>query len=202
MSSRLTVLGLLFLACISCVSSDKIRTNAAGVEVTYPDEGVRSPEFCNPTGKKGQDLKQCYEFNESFYKSFDDEARQREPWFNFPSDSWAESDEVDQKYVYTVTKEQEAVSRLEQDPVVELTPAEVEQLSGIKTEIPGHKPYLLRALYYFRETGSFAVYVQGDAVMVRHDSVGSTTPKETRSAVIVYRPVKPIVLFVDCQVTE
>lgn len=189
---------------VSCVTSSKTKTNSSGVEVTYPDpdDDKDVPKFCNPTGKKGDTLKQCYEQNETLYKTFDDEAKQREPWFNFAPDNWADSNELDSRLVYSVKNDGEAVKRLETVPFVGLTESEVEAISGIKAAIAGHKPYLVRALYYFKETGTFSVFEKSGAILVRHDSIGASTPKEVRSAVVVFLKDVPKAVYVDCQVAE
>lgn len=192
----------LVILTVSCISAQKTRTNSSGVEVTYPDQDVTSPAFCNPTGKKGVELQKCYEFNQTLYKEVEVAAEQREPWFNFPAESWVDSNEVDAKRIFTVVDENEAVRRLENIPFVELAAGEAETLSGSKFRLEGHKPYLVRGLYYFRETGGFTLFTKGDALLVQHDSSGSTTPKEQRTGVIVWLASEPSAVYVDCQITE
>src|SRR5690348_12341517 len=51
------------------------------------------PQFCNPAGKQGAELKKCLASNDSVSRSFADEAKKREPWFNFAPDSWVTSTE-------------------------------------------------------------------------------------------------------------
>jgi hypothetical protein len=174
-----------------------------GVEDPDPEEEtVDQPAFCNPTGKKGEDLRKCYEHNETLYKDFDEEAKKREPWFNFTPDSWAQSPEVDAKHVFPVVHEAEAIKRLEAVPLVELTAQEVQRFTG-KAPLGGAlKPYLVRGLVYFRQTGAFAVFQKNGNILVRHDSIGGSTPPESRSAVVVYLDFKPKEVYVDCGVAE
>jgi hypothetical protein len=171
------------------------------VEDPDPEKDGAGPAFCNPTGKQGEDLRRCNEANAALDKSFDDEAKKREPWFNFTPDSWEGSKELDQKFVASVVKEDEAVKRLEAAPLVELSGTEAQYFTG-KAALPGVKPYLVRALMYFKETGNFAVFEKDQAIYVRHDSLGNATPSERRSAVVVYLAYKPKQVYVDCQVAE
>lgn len=197
------VLNAIFLQ-VSCVTSSSTKLNSSGVEITYPDpEGDKDvPEFCNPTGKKGDVLKECFERNESLYKTFEDDAKQREPWFNFAPDNWVDSVELDTRLVYGVINNEDAVKRLETKTIIELSDLEVEAISGVKAVVEGYKPYLVRALYYFKETGTYSIFEKSDAILVRHDSIGATTPIEIRSAVIVFLKTVPKTVYIDCQVTE
>lgn len=193
------------VAATGCVSTAKSDPNALPeVEVQDPDpeKDKGGPEFCNPTGKTGAELKKCYEHNEQIYGEFDAEAKKREPWFNFTPESWVTSRELDPKFIVNVTQEAEAVSKLEATPFVELSVAEAQHFTGKNLTFPGTKPYLLRGLMYFKDTGSFSVFEKDESVYVRHDSLGSSTPKETRSAVVVYLSFRPKTVYVDCQVAE
>lgn len=180
--------------------------DALGVVDPDPDAEVdaQASKLCNPTGKSGEALSKCYEQNETVYKQFDEDAKKREPWFSFPSDSWAESQELDPKLIVKLAPQHEpaAVKRLENEPAVELSESEVAQLTGKAEKVAGLKPYLVRGLFYFRDTGNFAVYRKSGAILVQHDSVGTTMPRENRSGVVVYLPEKPKQIFVDCSVTE
>lgn len=198
------VCGVFLSLTVGCTTSRPAGDPLADLDVEDPDpdQDTDLPKFCNPTGKQGDDLKKCYEQNESLYKEFDDEAKKREPWFNFTPDSWASSEEIDSKHVLKVVKEPEAVAKLEGAPIVELTPTEVEFFAGKQTTFPGLKPFLVRGLLYFRDTGAFAVYTKEEAILVHHDSHGATTPNETRSAVVVFLTQKPKDVFVDCGVGE
>lgn len=170
-----------------------------GVEDPDPNEPA-GPEFCNPRGKEGEDLRKCFEHNDAIYRGFEDEAKQREPWFNFTRDSWVQSPEIDSKFVVPVVQEDEAVKRLEKQALIELSPAEAEHLTSKPAPTGNVKPYLVRALLYYRENGIFAVFRKGDSILVRHDSRGASQPSETRSALVVYLDFKPKEIYVDCGV--
>jgi hypothetical protein len=189
---------------IGCVSGGSKKTNDSGVEVTYPDpeDDKDTPAFCNPTGKKGPDLVKCYEINEAIYQSVNDEAEKREPWFNFAPDNWAESTELDPSLIYIVLKPDEVLARLEQNEFLEIDALEVEKLSGKKPMTADLRPYLVRGLAYFEQTGSFSVFEKAEAILVRHDSTGTTIPAEKRTALIVFLATEPKAVYVDCQVTE
>lgn len=177
-----------------------------GDSVRDPDPLVEEngPKFCNPTGKEGDDLRKCYEFNESLYKEFDEEAEKREPWFNITPDSWVASQEVDPTFVLPVMRPSEAVAKLDAVPIVELTPADAESFTGkpAPANASGRKPYLVRALYYYLDTGAFAVFQKDKSILVRHDSVGRPDGHEQRTALVVYLPFQPQELYVDCQASE
>lgn len=189
-------------ACVSAEKSDPNALPEIDVEDPDPEKDKGGPEFCNPTGKTGADLKKCYEHNEQIYGQFEAEAKEREPWFNFTPESWMTSTEVDPKFVFNVTQDDEAVKKLEAQPFYELTAAEAQHFTGKAASFPGTKPYLLRGLMYYKETGSFSVFEKDGSVFVRHDSLGGSTPKETRAAVVAFLPFKPKVVYVDCQVAE
>ncbi len=188
-----------------CVSTEKSDPNALpelDVQDPDPEQDKGGPQFCNPTGKSGDELKTCYEHNEQIYGEFDAEAKKREPWFNFTPESWVTSKELDPKFILNVTQEAEAVTKLEAAPFLELSASDVQHFTGKAASFPGTKPYLLRGLIYFKDTGSFSVFEKDESVYVRHDSLGSSTPQETRSAVVAFLAFKPKIVYVDCQVAE
>ncbi len=177
--------------------------SAAELGVVDPDPSrYNGPEFCNPTGRQGNDLKRCLDQNEGLYKEFAEEAKRREPWFNFAGDGWADSQELESKYVLQVQSNAAAgvVKRLEQVPVVELAEAEVNQITGKAADFAGRKPYLVRALMYHQDSGRFAVFEKGQDIFVRHDSTGAATQAEHRTGVVIFLPFKPNNVFIDCQV--
>ncbi len=200
----------LALVLTGCIHSRQAAANAEtlpepdelGVEDPDPEKDQAGPEFCNPAGKQGEALRTCFEHNESLYSEFADEAKAREPWYNFTPDSWAMSAEVDPKYVLTVVKPDEAVKVLEAAPLVELDGPAVAYYTGKAAAFPGLKAYLVRGLMYFKNTGAFSVFQKGQAIFVRHDSTGDSTPAETRSAVVVFLAHRPNAIYVDCQVAE
>lgn len=192
----------------ACSTTEKYNNSALAspeelaIQDPEPDEVGDQPVFCNPTNKTGEELRKCYEYNESLYKVFDDEAKKREPWFNFTPDSWVQSPEIERRFVVPVLNESEAIKRLETTPSIELSPAEAQQLTGKAPVEGGRKPYLVRALLYYRETGAFSVFTKAGSILVSHESIGSSIPPETRSALVVYLDFKPKEIFVDCGVVE
>lgn len=172
-------------------------------KIQTPDDNDDAPQFCNPQGKTGAALKACIDQNEALYKEFDEEAKTREPWFNFTPDSWTDSQQVDAAQVQQVLNESEAVKRLEQKSFVELSSDDYEMLMGKKGTSTTAKPYLVRALYYFKESGEFTVFRKGSALLVQHDSIGSTdSPKEHRTGLIVFLDAAPTQVYVDCSLAD
>ncbi|MBM4251105.1 MAG: hypothetical protein FJ146_03980 [Deltaproteobacteria bacterium] len=195
-------LASIILSCTHPKSDDSGKiASASELGVVDPDPSRYSgPEFCNPTGRQGNDLKRCLDQNEGLYKEFAEEAKRREPWFNFAGEGWVESQELDDKYVIAVQDPAVAVKKLEQSSVVELTVPEVNQITGRSTDFAGRKPYLVRALMYHKDSGRFAVFEKGQDIFVRHDSTGPASQKEHRTAVVLFLPFKPVNIFIDCQV--
>jgi len=214
LARRPSALVLAALACpwlVSCMATnvshpDSLPDPAVIAAAEDPDPAADvdqdEPQFCNPSGKQGVALAQCNEHNEALNQSFDEAAKQREPWFNFIPDNWVSSQELDAKYVVPVVKQAEAVKELEKTPLVQLTSPEVEYYTGKKESFPGLQAYLVRGLMYFQQTGSFSVFEKGEAIFVRHDSTGDLTPDEKRTGVVVFLSFKPKDIYVDCQVSE
>lgn len=198
-------LGMFVAMATACMSGQKhspdelASVEDLGVEDPDPTDEA-GPEFCNPRGKEGEELRKCFEHNDAIYRVFEDEAKQREPWFNFTRDSWVQSPEIDSKFVLPVIKEKDAVQKLKKQALVELSPAEAEQLTGKPALTGSLKPYLVRALLYHRENGVFTVFRKGESILVRHDSRGESQPSETRSALVVYLDFQPKEIYVDCGV--
>jgi len=166
------------------------------------DKDDKTPAFCNPTDLQGAELRQCYEHNDALYKDVNEESKKREPWFNFASDNWLQAKELDQKFVLSVLHEEEAVGKLSQTALTELSPAEAAHFTGKQQNFAGRRPYLTRALVYFKATGNFAVFEKDQEILIRHDSVGENNPGEKHSAVVVYLDFKPKKVYIDCQLTE
>jgi hypothetical protein len=198
------VAAIIMFNLIGCVSGSNTKTNDSGVEITYPNpaDDKDTPKFCNPTGKKGPELFKCYEFNDAIYQTVNDEAKKREPWFNFAPDNWVDGIELDPRRIFSVIKVEQAVAALENVSFIEIGSLEVEQFTGQKASIEGAKPYLVRSLIYFEKTGNFSVFEKNGAILVRHDSIGSTIPPEKRTGLVVFLASPPKAVFVDCQVTE
>ena len=165
-----------------------------------PEADQGQPQFCNVTGKQGAELQKCVEHNEAYYHQFAEEAKQREPWFNFTPDSWLTSTELEPRYVLRVVKQDEAVRKLEATPLVELSKDEVGYFTGKAPTYPGLRPYLVRGLT--EGQGDFSVFEKGQAIFVRHDSLGAPAPSEQRTALVVFLAFKPQEVYIDCQAGE
>lgn len=188
----------------SATSSALAEDEVLHVEDPDPDQDkeLNLPKFCNPTGKTGTSQTQCYEFNDRYYQKYEVEAKEREPWFNFAHDNWLSSHEIEEKYVIPVVNILEAVNRLEQVPLIDLSLIEVKQFSGKSIQYKDRKPYLVRGLTYYKDNGKFSVFEKEHAILVRHDSHGEPNHEETRFPVILWLPYKPSKIYVDCQLTD
>jgi hypothetical protein len=176
-----------------------------GITDPGPDQdgpGSDEVNFCSVTGKTGAARDQCLAHNRAINQTFRDEATKREPWFHFVPDGWSQTPELDRRFVVPVVDDQEAVKKLEAVPFAELTAADVQRYTGKAAQFAGRKPFLVRALLYYRETGTFHVYAKDQAILVQHDSFGKDTPDETRSAVVVFLSAVPQSVYVDCGLSE
>ncbi len=189
-------------------ASEELESDPRILAAHDPDpDNDKGPEFCNPAGKAGAALQACHAHNDAIYKEFENDAKAREPWFNFPPDSWADSKEVPTAHIVTVPagpNSEAAVERLAKEAIIELDNDSAAKMAGrpAPAGVTGQRPFLLRGLVYLRENGSFRVYEKGQAVLVRHDSSGDPTTTESRAPIIVYLPFKPSELFVDCQIGD
>jgi hypothetical protein len=192
------------LSCLltGCVSTRERGDSPVTIRDPDPDNDLEAPNLCNPTGKTGAELVKCQEQNNQYFSQFEEEAKKREPWFNFPPDSWLDSTELDSKYVMSPSQEADAVKWLEKAPFVELSSADVKNLTGKATSVPGRKAYLVRSLLYAKDGGAFNVFEKNASVYVRHEVEGITPQTERRSALILWLPFMPKNLYVDCQVIE
>ena len=198
-----TFRGAIFIAlCSLAAALTGCVTGSNEFEDPNPDTDRGGPQFCNPTGKTGAALTACKAQNLSLYKNFDDEAKKREPWFDFAPDGWAAAKEVDNVLVMAVVREDEARAKLEAAAFVALTPTDVEFYTGKRAETADRSPYLVRGLRYYKNTGVFKVYEKDRAILVQHDSEGLEVPDETRSAVVVLLKSPPTHVYVQCGVVE
>jgi hypothetical protein len=185
-----------------CVSTSNSSDNSIAIKDPDPDNDPDAPNLCNPSGKTGAELAKCQEKNNAYFAQFEEEAKKREPWFNFPQDSWLDSTEIDSRYVISPARESEAVNRLEKSSFVELSQIEVRELTGKDMSVPGRKAWLVRGLLYAKDRGAFNVFEKNSSVYVRHEVEGVNPQTEKRSALILWLPYTPKNLYVDCQVIE
>jgi hypothetical protein len=199
--------GILSLALLSslqhgCVSVARKEDSQVAVRDPDPDNDLDAPNLCNPTGKSGAELAKCQDQNNAYFAQFEEEAKKREPWFNFPQESWLDSTELDSKYVVSPVRESEAVKRLEKTPFVELSQVDIKELTGKEISVPGRRAYLVRGLLYAKDGGAFNVFEKNSSVYVRHEVEGVNPQTESRSALILWLPYTPKNLYVDCQVID
>lgn len=186
---------LLALAATACV------TGASRPNPGEPDEST--PDYCNVAlAPAGAEHDKCVAHNRALNESFNNDAKQREPWFNFAPDGWAQSDELEERYVVPVTHDEEATAALEKAAFLALSPADVLRFTGKEAAFAGRQAFLVRALVYFKQTGSFHVFQKDESILVQHDSVGVDLPAETRAAVVVFLPQAPRNVYVDCGLLE
>lgn len=200
-------IALLSAAWIGFVTSGCVSTSGSGesslaIKDPDPENDPDAPNLCNPAGKTGAELAKCQEKNNAYFAQFEEEAKKREPWFNFPQDSWLDSTEIDSRYVISPTRESEAITRLEKAPFVELSQSDIRELTGKDMSVPGRKAYLVRGLLYAKDKGAFNVFEKNSSVYVRHEVEGVNPQTEKRSALILWLPYTPKNLYVDCQVIE
>jgi hypothetical protein len=128
-------------------------------------------------------------------------------WHNPPSQGAlvGEGQRLDRARIHEVveSKQTEAEELLEDVSIVELTD---EQAAGfVGQALPaaaGTKPYLARAVYLARATGSFSVIVYEDQLVVHHGSLGSGGYRMGRQALVLQLERAPAEVFVTCSMAK
>lgn len=64
------------------------------------------------------------------------------------------------------------------------------------------RPYLVRAIYGFRGTGSYRISQNKTALIVFHGSLGHTTPEPKKSALVVCLSSQPLEVYGSISVAE
>jgi len=130
-----------------------------------------------------------------------------DPWYNPPSQDAlvGQGQRLDRARIHEVveSKKAEAEELLENVSTVELTDEQATAFVGqTLPEAAGTKPYLARAVYPARGTGSFSVSVYEDQLMVHHGSLGSGGYPMGRQALVLQLEHAPAEVFVTCSITK
>jgi hypothetical protein len=128
-------------------------------------------------------------------------------WYNPPSQGAlvGQGQGLDRARIHEVVepRQAEAEELLADISIVELTD---EQAAGfIGQELPeaaGTKPYLTRAVYLARGTGSFSVTIYEDQLTVHHGSLGSGGYHMGRQALVLQLERAPAEVFVTCSMAK
>jgi hypothetical protein len=101
------------------------------------------------------------------------------------------------------SKESEAEALLEAVSTVEITAAQAFDLIGEPLpEVAGTIPYLTRAVYLTKGTGSFSVSSCKDWLHVVHGSLGSGGYRMKRQALVLQLDRAPAKVFVSCSMAK
>jgi hypothetical protein len=130
-----------------------------------------------------------------------------DPWYNPPSQGVLVGDgqRLDRARIHEVieSRHAEAEERLEDVSIVELSDEQAAAFIGqALPEAAGTKPYLARAVYLARATGSFSVTVYEDRLVVHHGSLGSGGYPMSRQALVLQLERAPAEVFVTCSMAE
>ncbi len=194
------------IAMIAACTHTTEKTDSLADPATFQDDelvnGSKTPEFCNPQGKTGEDLTKCQAVNDAISQDIEDAAKKREPWFNFSRAEWSEQDLVADGTVIKIKEDKrtQAITALEKVEVIELTTADYTAYTGLSS--PTMKPFLVRALAFEGEPGTFQVFQKNNVLFVRHDAMGKIGTPEIRMPLIVLLKNKPSQVYVDCQIGE
>jgi hypothetical protein len=121
-------------------------------------------------------------------------ATERAKW------TWIEHDQI---FQITGPRAASAEARLQKAPVVKLTLAEAEELAGKRlAPPPGKTPHLVRSVYLIEGTGRFSVGYRDNLLVVNHGSLGSNPVPMKRRSLIVFLPLTPTDVFVECWMAE
>ena len=201
-----TVWTLTTAAVLSSCTHTNEKTDQLADPSSFEDEIAlrtsKTPEFCNPQGKTGADLTHCQAINDGISQDLEDAAKKREPWFNFTKAEWTDNDLIADGHVVKVKNDKltDAITALQSAEAVELTQAEYDAYTGLSS--PALKPFLVRALAFESEPGTFQVFQKNGELFIRHDAMGKEGTPEKRMPLIVLLKAKPKQVYVDCQIGE
>jgi hypothetical protein len=128
-------------------------------------------------------------------------------WYNPPSQEVLVGDgqRLDRARIHEVVESRhaEAEELLEDVPIVEISDEQAAAFVGqALPEASGTKPYLTRAVYLARGTGSFSVTVYEDRLVVHHGSLGSGGYRMGRQALVLQLERAPGEVFVTCSMAK
>ena len=136
---------------------------------------------------------------------------------DYPNDSWYYTDtlsdgpwdwnKISASEIYEVNNAAKirAEYLLRQTSVLQLSLSQVNAFSNhnfISANLNGKRPYLVRALYFNKETGSFTIYSKGKKLWVEHGSLGHVSVPMKRQPLVVLLKVQPDKVFVTCSMDE
>jgi hypothetical protein len=130
-----------------------------------------------------------------------------DPWYNPPPQGAlvGEGQRLDRARIHEVVESRhaEAEELLEDVSIVELTDEQAAAFVGqALPKAAGTKPYLTRAVYLARGTGSFSVTVYEDRLAVHHGSLGSGGYPMGRQALVLQLERAPAEVFVTCSMAK
>jgi len=128
-----------------------------------------------------------------------------EAWIHEPPVALTSASALPAKAVHEVvaSKQDAAVLALENASWVKVAEREGKYWAGTEVECrKGAHLYLVRAVFGHRRTGAYFVRQSGTALLVSHGSLGHSTPKPTRSALLLCLAAAPKDVFVQMSVAE
>ena len=136
---------------------------------------------------------------------------------DYPEDSWYhiampsvepwDWNKVNASEIYEVNgaAKSKAEHLLRQKSIIQLSPLQVDALLSqnlTSANLSGKTPYLVRALYFDKETGGFEVYFKGKTIWIEHGSLGHAPVPMKRQPLILLLKVRPDKVFVTCSMAE
>ena len=103
----------------------------------------------------------------------------------------------------TGAMEPNAEKLLKQKSIVLLSLTQARTFTGNQFKpTKAKRPYLVRAVYLNKETGGFSVFLDGNKLIVSHDSLGHSAVPMKRQALVVSLSAQPAQVFVTCGMAE
>jgi hypothetical protein len=112
---------------------------------------------------------------------------------------------VDDQNIHEVVDSMQGFSQtlLETTPYVKLDYDQAKKLLGRPLpNMPGTEPYLIRSVYFYKESGSYYVATLDGNLWVSHASLGHTLPPMTRRVLVIQLKQKPEEVYVTASMAE
>ncbi len=101
------------------------------------------------------------------------------------------------------SEQERAQARLKESAFVEIAEAEAREWAGAALPIQAEKRFfLVRGLFYNRDTGEFALYRRAGKLLVHHTSLGHGIFPMQRRALVVQLDRPPREVYVSCDINE
>ncbi len=131
----------------------------------------------------------------------------QDSWYKTPTSGidWSHEERFVEVKFQEVTgaTEPKAESLLKQKSIVQLSLAQARTFTGNQFKpTKAKRPYLVRAVYLNKETGGFSVFLDGNKLIVSHDSLGHSAVPMKRQALVVSLSAQPSQVFVTCGMAE